>query len=112
MDPRLWNQLERVESEVKAKEVERRAAVDTKLTANIDQEIQLLVDEKRDVRQQLSAMQAQLAGPAGAVRCPLRGKFFPRPAARLLVTSGALGTLLEPFDCASVPACGIFCGAA
>ena len=70
MDPReerLWDQIERVESEVKAKEKERRAAVDATLIANIDKEIQRLVQEQLVLRQQLSALHAQQAGLASAI---------------------------------------------
>ena len=64
---RLWEELQRVEQDIKDREKELKAATTERGSAIIQKGIDRLVQEKRDVRQQLSTLQAQLASPAGVV---------------------------------------------
>ena len=64
---RLWEELQRVEQDIKDREKELKAATTERDSAIIQKGIDRLVQEKRDVRQQLSTLQAQLASPAGEV---------------------------------------------
>ena len=64
---RLWKELERVEQDIKLQQQELRKATDPQDRADIKDEKDRLVQKEKDLRQQLSALQTQLAGPAGEV---------------------------------------------
>jgi len=76
---RLWAELQRVEQKIEAKEQELREVVKAKespeLIASIGKERDRLVDNQKDLRHQLSALQIRLATPSGevlaAARCRL-----------------------------------------
>ena len=56
-----------LEQDIKDQEKELKAATTERDSAIIQKGIHRLVQEKRDVRQNLSTLQAQLASPAGEV---------------------------------------------
>ncbi len=60
-----------MQQKLEAKEQELRGATRTKMLSEvialIEKERDGLIQDKRDMRQQLSALQAQLAGPSGEV---------------------------------------------
>ncbi|CAL8468249.1 g7788 [Coccomyxa elongata] len=66
---RLWSELQRVEQEIKEQQARIEAAMKAhelpELIAVIGRERERLVEEKKDLRHQLSALQAQLASPSG-----------------------------------------------
>ena len=64
---KLWEELQRVEQDIKDREEELKAAMTERDSAIIQKGIDRLVQEKRDVRQQLSTLQTQLASPASEV---------------------------------------------
>lgn len=68
---RLWAELQRVEQEIKEQQARTEAAMKAnelpELIAFIGRERDRLVEEKKDLRHQLSALQARLASPAGEV---------------------------------------------
>ncbi|EIE25717.1 hypothetical protein COCSUDRAFT_52553 [Coccomyxa subellipsoidea C-169] len=67
----LKGELQRVEQDIKNREEEYKAATTERDIAIIQKGIDRLVQEKRDVRQQLSTLQAQLASPADHGRSEL-----------------------------------------
>ncbi len=63
----LKGELQRVEQDIKDREKELKAATTERDSAIIRKEMDRPVQKKRDVRQHLSTLQAQLASPAGEV---------------------------------------------
>lgn len=72
-EQRLGKELERVEQKIEVQqnriEAARRAKEPPELIADVKEEKERLVKKKGEVRQQLSTLQAQLAGQVGAVLC-------------------------------------------
>lgn len=72
----LREEMQRVEQDIEAKEQENwedtMATEAPEFIALRKQEREWLVEKKKDMRQQLSALHAQLAGPAGEVLAATR----------------------------------------
>ncbi len=76
---RLWEELQRVEQKLEEQEAKIEAAMKAKelpeLIVLIEKKRDRLVEEEKDLRQQLGALQAQLACVAGEVlaapHCPM-----------------------------------------
>lgn len=73
---RLWAELQRVEQEIKEQQARIEAAMKAnelpELIAFIGREKERLVEEKKDLRQSLNALQIRLASPSGEILAAAR----------------------------------------
>jgi hypothetical protein len=101
---RLWAELQQVEQDIKDREKRLEAATterDSAINAIIQKGIDRLVQKERDVRQQLSTLQALLATPPSEIPCcsPMLTGAMTQDSQLLGVSRKLLGMSLVPKLC-------------